>query len=227
MIENNNRKIKFLFIGAEAVGKTSIIKQFLSNNLSNGCDSTIGTNMNSVNLVLLDENCDLIFYEIRISDLYIPLENKINESIIQYLENYDIIIFVYDITDIDSLNYITKFWGHIDEKFMQKNLVKIVVGNKTDLNKKEYDEYNEIIEFGKNFSTHIKGTHFPISALNKDNVNNLIKVSATKFLISEKNDKNFNKNIQKKEIVTIVNEDGNKNEYEYETEKCKCLCRCY
>ena len=125
------------------------------------------------------------------------------------------------------MNYITKFWGHIDEKFMQKNLVKIVVGNKTDLNKKEYDEYNEIIEFGKNFSTHIKGTHFPISALNKDNVNNLIKVSATKFLISEKNDKNFNKNIQKKEIVTIVNEDGNKNEYEYETEKCKCLCRCY
>ena len=87
MIENNNRKIKFLFIGVEAVGKTSIIKQFLSNNLSNGCDSTIGTNMNSVNLVLLDENCDLIFYEIRISDLYIPLENKINESIIQYLEN--------------------------------------------------------------------------------------------------------------------------------------------
>ena len=178
-------------------------------------------------MVLLGENCDLYFYEIRISDSYISIDNKINESIIQYLEKYDIIIFVYDITETESLNYIKNFWEHIDEKFKHKNLVKIVVGNKNDLNQNKSDDYNEIIELGKNFSIDIKATHFLISASNKDNVNNVIKVSGTKFLISKKRDINFNENFQKKEIVAKDNEDGNKNEYEHETEKCKCLCRCY
>ena len=79
--------------------------------------------------------------------------------IIKYLDICDIIIFVYDITYKEALDYITTFQEHIDEKFKKKNLVKIVVGNKNDLNEIEYDEYNEIIELGKQFSKNIHGTH--------------------------------------------------------------------
>ena len=47
MLENNNRKINFLFIGAKAAGKASIIEQFVTNEFPNDYNSTIGINMSS------------------------------------------------------------------------------------------------------------------------------------------------------------------------------------
>jgi small GTP-binding protein len=227
MIENNDRKINFLFIGAKEAGKTSIIEQFVSNEFPNDYNSTIGINMSSKKLELFNKDYNLYFYEIGNSNINIYINNEISEMVNKYLEICDIIIFVYDITNKESLDYITTFWEHIDEKFMKKNLVKIVVGNKKVLNENEYDEYAEIIELGRQFSENIEATQFLISAKILNNVNQVIKISVTKFLSCKTKYINFNENIQNKEIVTKDNEDGNKNEYEPKTEECKCLCRCY
>ena len=227
MLENKNRKINFLFIGAKAAGKTSIIEQFVSNEFPNDYNSTIGINISSKKLELLNKDYNLYFYEIGNSDNNVYINNEISEMIIKYLKICDIIIFIYDITEKESLDYIITFWENIDEKFKKKNLVKIVVGNKNDLSQNEYDEYNEIIELGKQFSENIQGTHFLISAKIPDNVNQVINISVIKFLSSKTKYINSNENIKKKVIVTKDNEDGNKNEYEHETDKYKCSCRCY
>ena len=134
------KRIKIAFIGDVSVGKTSIIKQYISHTFNDYNESTIGAAF--ITQRIKKENKEII---LEIWDT--AGQERYRSLMPMYYRNSDFIIIVYDLTFKKSFNYAIE-WLDI---FIRDNIIDktkiILVGNKFDLGKKintdKINNYNE------------------------------------------------------------------------------------
>ncbi|KAF8817923.1 Rab6 [Cardiosporidium cionae] len=123
-------KYKFVFLGEQAVGKTSIITRFMYDAFDNTYQATIGIDFLSKSLYLEDRTVRLQLWDT-------AGQERFRSLIPSYIRDSSAAVVVYDITNRASfLN--TKKW--IDDVRSERgnNVIIALVGNKSDLNDKRY-----------------------------------------------------------------------------------------
>jgi small GTP-binding protein len=117
--------IKLLLIGNAFVGKTLIVQKFIDNTFSKSTMSTIGVDLQSK---IIDINGKKVKYLIWDT----AGEDRMKTMTYSYYRGCHVILIVYDVTNQKSFENVTT-WVECVDKFAKSNVLRILVGNKTDL----------------------------------------------------------------------------------------------
>ena len=117
--------IKLLLIGNAFVGKTLIVQKFIDNTFSKSTMSTIGVDLQSK---IIDINGKKVKYLIWDT----AGEDRMKTMTYSYYRGCHVILLVYDVTNQKSFENVTT-WVECVDKFAKSNVLRILVGNKTDL----------------------------------------------------------------------------------------------
>ena len=120
--------IKLLLIGNAFVGKTLIVQKFLDNTFSKTTMTTIGVDLQ---YKVLDINGKKVKYLIWDT----AGEDRMKTMTYAYYRGCHVVLIVYDITSKKSFENVTT-WVECVDKFAKSNVLRILVGNKTDLEDK-------------------------------------------------------------------------------------------
>ena len=120
--------IKLLLIGNTFVGKTLIVQKFLDNTFSKTTMTTIGVDLQ---YKVLDINGKKVKYLIWDT----AGEDRMKTMTYAYYRGCHVVLIVYDVTSKKSFENVTT-WVECVDKFAKSNVLRILVGNKTDLEDK-------------------------------------------------------------------------------------------
>ena len=144
-----------------AVGKTSVILRYIEGDFSENVMSSIGV--------------DFKTKQLEIDEQYIKLQiwdtaghEKFRTITTSYYKSAQAIIILYDITEQSSFEHI-KYWLIEIEKFAKQGVLKILVGNKKDLEEKRQVSKEDVESFAQ--QNGIK--YIEVSAKNNINIEEL------------------------------------------------------
>ena len=158
---------KLLTLGESSVGKSSIILRFTNNQFNDQLLSTTGIDFRTKIIDYKEQKIKLVIYDTSGQERYRTIAAN-------YYKNADGILFVYDITNEDSLTF--KYWL---EQIQEKSSVKSIIlfGNKTDLENVEEEKKERKITFeeGKKIADQYGLKLFEGSAKQGININEAIE----------------------------------------------------
>jgi len=163
MNESNCHRI--VFLGNSAVGKTSIISQYVFNSCSSDHQSTIGIDYFTKTIEHEGKSIRLIIWDT-------AGQEKFNAQITSYLHYSTISVLVYDITHRVSFENMQK-WHNTVTNSGSPSI--IVVGNKVDLESQRQVSYEE----GKKYADLIGSQFIETSARTPININELFEIIAS------------------------------------------------
>ena len=134
--------IKSLLIGNSGVGKSSIMSQFIDENFNDGYQCTIGVDYKTICMNVHNNIVKILLWDTTGQERFKTITKM-------YYRNVQAIICVYDITDKISFNNIIEWIKEI-ENFAPNNVIKLLVGNKLDLELKRQVGVEEANIFSKN-----------------------------------------------------------------------------
>ena len=168
-LEEEIPSFKVVMLGASGVGKTSIINQYLRQTFDNDTLTTTGVCFNSKTLTYpeIKESCKLdvkIYLKYFINlQLWDTAGQERYKSITKiYYQKSNCIIFVYDITDIKSYEYLKTTYEEVKESTDISKTLIYIVGNKSD----KYDVQQVKKEEAEKYAKSINGNFRLVSALN-------------------------------------------------------------
>lgn len=119
-------KYKIVFLGNQAVGKTTLISQYVYHQVDDEYNSTIGIDFLSAKLLLLDKEAHLQLWDT-------AGQERFNSIIPGYTRDCFIAVIVYDVSKEDSYNNIGHWVNNLVKIHDPDDKVKIIiVGNKKD-----------------------------------------------------------------------------------------------
>ena len=171
---------KILLIGDVGVGKTSILTRYFNNNFSEVTESTVGIEFKTILFKERDHNIKLQIWDTSGQERF--------QSITQnYFRDADGLLYVFDVTNENSFNSI-KNWLKMSEENNTKEFIKILIGNKTDLEGRSIEK-----EDMEKFKTENRMTElFEISAKNNSNIKEMFE-KIVSLLIKKESPQNKNK----------------------------------
>ena len=192
--DENKNKINILILGDKKVGKTSLTSKYTGNDFYSrqlNKAGQIGLNKGEKTIEKNGKKYKLILTDLPPHISYKSLNFK-----------YNGVMLVYDITQIDSIVYISDLIYYLREK-NGKNFPMILLGNKVD-NEKErcVDE-----EFGKNFADENYIDFFEISCEEGTNLDIAVDTIFNKIL----------------KVLELDKSDDKKDD----SCCCDCCCRCF
>ena len=118
--------IKAILLGNQGVGKTNLINVFMGKEFNPGSTPTLGQNFSRK---MIEYNGMKYFLEVwdTIGQEQLRTINKL------FYKNSKIVIFVYDITNLESFQDLKNWVKEIDTQLGIDNVIKGVIGNKIDL----------------------------------------------------------------------------------------------
>mmetsp|Transcript_82996 Transcript_82996/g.230521 ORF Transcript_82996/g.230521 Transcript_82996/m.230521 type:complete len:212 (-) Transcript_82996:35-670(-) len=119
-------KYKLVFLGEQAVGKTSVITRFMYDTFDNNYQATIGIDFLSKTMYLEDRTVRLQLWDT-------AGQERFRSLIPSYIRDSSGAIVVYDITNKSSFLNTAK-WIEDVRSERGSDVVIVLVGNKTDLN---------------------------------------------------------------------------------------------
>ena len=154
---------KLVLLGDHAVGKTSLINQYVEQKFEEDYKPTLGVSIVKTSVILeqIKSKVSLILWDIAWQEKY----QKYRKF---YFEGCVGALLVYDITRQSTLNNIKSKWYKDFKNYVGlKNSAYLLIGNKNDLE----DERNVDNDDGKNLANEINAADFiETSAKNGDNV---------------------------------------------------------
>ena len=173
--------IKLLLIGNAYVGKTLIVQKFIDNSFSKSTVSTIGVDLQSN---IIDINGKKVKYLIWDT----AGEDRMKTMTYSYYRGCHVILVVYDVTERKSFQNVTT-WVECIDKFAKSNVLKILVGNKTDLEDKRVITTEE----GKKLAEENGLKYYEISALKITGLHEMFEDIAKEYveIYEQKQYKNF------------------------------------
>ena len=202
-------KLKCVLIGETAVGKTSIITQYINNEFNPDVKSSIGV--------------DNLIKEIEIENTKIKFElwdtpgQKIYTSANKiFMKNTDIALIVYDITNKETFEKVNHWINLVKEVNGNRNLIIGIAANKSDL----YENAEVNREEGEEYAKKINALYFESTATDHENVVNIFEELIKAYINTfKKKDKNIIPDSTKKVDGNKVNQntelsskDDNKND---------------
>ena len=172
---------KVLLLGNSNVGKSSLFLRFVDDIWNDTFVPTIGVDF-KIKTFDIDEK------KIKMQIWDTAGQERFKNIIASYYRGAHGILLLYDVTDRDSFKNLNNWLIEI-EKNANKNVLKILIGNKTDLEDKRVISYNQGKEFADNY-----GLKFIETSVKKNlNVNEafdtlgreLMKASGDKKIIKQ------------------------------------------
>jgi small GTP-binding protein len=140
---------KIVILGDAAVGKTSLITQFVEGTFQEDYKPTLGAN-----IIRKDVNIDNLRVRLIMWDLAGQEKYRVVRSM--YFQGCEGALLVYDVTRYNTMDSISTKWLRDFKKYVKKKGAYILIGNKTDLR----DQRVIPTERGKELSIKIKASHF-------------------------------------------------------------------
>jgi small GTP-binding protein len=167
----NNEVLKIVLIGEASVGKTSIIFQFIDKIFQEDLQSTIGGTFNSKSIKCNNnKTLNLEIWDTAGQERYRCVTKM-------FYKEADVAILVYDITSKSSFEELKNYWVEQVLEASPKNIMLVIVANKSDLiDNEQVDE-----EEARNYAKKVKADFFVISAKENNSVNELFKSIAKKY----------------------------------------------
>ena len=195
----NETKIKIILLGDSGTGKTSLINSFEGKNFLEQTTSTIGAQYIR-DIIKINNN----IYHLHIWDTAGQEQFRSVSKI--YFKGADIIIFVYDITNIDSFKSLTDFWVDYVEKLIGKDKVFGLAANKVDL----FDKSQVSKEEGEKFSKDINAIFKETSAKeDEQGFKDFIKLLVNEYILKNLDKSNNEESFKIKKQKSIKNKDKN------------------
>jgi Ras-related protein Rab-11A len=151
-------KLKIVVVGDSGVGKTNLIKRFITNEFSENFKATIGVEFMSKTYKINKH-----LFKIEIWDT--AGQERYKSITTAYYKGAKGAMIIYDVTNQNSFNNVDKWFNEIKDK-ASKNINLIMIGNKTDLDDKKVVSSEDSLDKAKNFDIPVMET----SALNASNV---------------------------------------------------------
>ena len=151
--ETNSLEREFVFkitiLGDAAVGKTSLINQFIEGSFQDDYKPTLGAN-----IIRKDVNLDGVKVRLIMWDLAGQEKYRVVRSM--YFQGCEGALLVYDITRYNTLESIKSKWLRDFKKYVKKKGAFVLIGNKSDL------EGQRVVttERGKELARKIKASQF-------------------------------------------------------------------
>jgi len=162
--------IKIIIVGEPAVGKTSLVKKFVSGQFANDYRASIGTNLFTTKISLSSGiNATIQIWDIAGQERWIQMRHV-------YYRGTQGVLIVADFSRKNTFNQIEKFW-YPDLKENSINSPIILIANKSDLKKEITEE--EIESLRKNINADYT---FITSAKTGENVENAFKIISEKAI---------------------------------------------
>ncbi|EAY05009.1 hypothetical protein TVAG_416520 [Trichomonas vaginalis G3] len=152
---------KILIIGDSAVGKSCLLLQFSDQTFSENYVSTIGVDFKIRTLDIDGQNIKLQIWDTAGQERFQSITSN-------YYHGSHAIAIVYDITNRDSFENVRKWINDVD-RLATPQVVKLIVGNKTDLEEKRQVSKNE----GQAFADSLGVPFIETSAKNASNVHEM------------------------------------------------------
>jgi Ras-related protein Rab-1A len=187
---------KYLIIGNSGVGKSCLLIRFTDDKYEEGYVTTIGVDFKIKTLIIEGKSVKLQIWDT-------AGQERFRNIVSSYYKGAQGIMMVYDITDLESFRYLDSWIKEI-EKNASKNVYKILVGNKNDLEKNRKVTFEKGKEFAnlhgmKFFETSAKenrNVEEAFKEMTKDIINSFKKVNEklnSSFVIEKKKGKDLNK----------------------------------
>lgn len=160
--EQHEYILKFVLLGDPAVGKTSLINQYVEHTFETDYRPTLGANIiaKEIKMEKINGITKLIIWDIAGQKIY-DLSRKL------FFQGCSGALFIYDITRESTFDHIKDKWLHDFEKFGKKEAAYLLIGNKIDLT----DLRSVDKEKGEKLANNMNATDFiETSAKNGDNV---------------------------------------------------------
>ena len=140
---------KIVIIGDAAVGKTSLINQFVESSFSEDYKPTLGANIVRKDVNLNNTKVRLIMWDLAGQEKYQVVRSM-------YFQGCEGALLVYDVTRIHTLESINSRWLRDYKKYVKKKGAFILIGNKIDLK----DQLAVTTERGQELAVKINASHF-------------------------------------------------------------------
>ncbi len=165
-----DRLYKILIIGDSAVGKTSILNRFANDSFNESFISTIGVDFKIKQIAVEDKDKNVSDVKIQVWDT--AGQERFRTITSSYYRGAHGIIIVFDISDTSTFLDVDNWMKEIDSYCINKNIQKILVGNKIDLERKvSYEDAHFLaMKYGL--------TYLEVSAKNPEqsSIDNIFKV---------------------------------------------------
>ncbi|MFX0081637.1 MAG: Rab family GTPase [Candidatus Hodarchaeota archaeon] len=171
-----NLVLKLALLGDPAVGKTSLIHQYIQHHFREDYQPTLGVNIVVKELLIEEVN---VFGRLVLWD--IAGQDKYDLSRRMFFQGCRGALLVYDTTRQSTYKNIEKKWLEDFQKYTEREPVYVLIGNKTDLK----DSKVVSTEDGRILAEKIKASAFvETSAKYGDNVENAFKKLVNQILIN-------------------------------------------
>ena len=207
------KKIKLILVGGQAVGKTSLINQYLDKTFTENYLMTVGKekSLKKINIegkeVTL-EICDTVGQ---------PDYRAVNKI---FMKNSDIALIVYDITNRESFEELTNWIYSVNQSNNNKNVIFGIAANKSDLYEQKVVNKKEGEEFAKNNNI----LFFETSAKDYDSVENVFLTLTKEYLKNKEEEKKPFENISNSNISSV---NGNVNDEDIEIDPSCSSSKCF
>lgn len=153
-IEEETRELrefvfKIVILGDGAVGKTSLINQFVESSFNEDYKPTLGANIVRKDVNLDNTKVRLIMWDLAGQEKYRVVRSM-------YFQGCEGALLVYDVTRYHTLDSINNKWLKDYKKHVKKKGAYVLISNKTDLK----DQVAVPTERGKELAIKIKASHF-------------------------------------------------------------------
>lgn len=165
---------KIVILGNAAVGKTSLINQYIEESFSESYKPTLGANIVRKDVMLddLDAKVRLIMWDLAGQEKYSVIRSM-------YFQGCVGALLVYDVTRYKTYETISSRWLKDFQKYVKQEGAYILIGNKIDLE----DKRAVSPEQGKELAENINASDFiETSAKYGDNVEKAFKNLVLKIL---------------------------------------------
>lgn len=164
----NNFLFRLLLIGDSGVGKSSILNRFSDDVFNINYSSTIGVDFRSKNIKIDDQHISIEMWDS-------TGHKRFRDITRSFYKKTNCVIVIFDLSFRESFENI-KIWFDEIERMAPENSIKILVGNKSDLDREiSIDEVNEFVN-----KLNIK--YIETSAKDNINIQELISLTIKELL---------------------------------------------
>ena len=212
-MENKKIKIKFILVGDKAVGKTSLMNQYIDKTFTESYLMTMGSDK-----TLKKINIDGKVVSLEIFDTVGQPDYRAVNKI--FMKNTDIALIIYDITNRKSFEELTNWIYSVNQSNNNKNVIFGIAANKSDLYEKKVIDKKEGEEFAKNNNA----LFFETSAKDYDSVENVFLTLSEEYIKNQEKEKKPFENIVDSNISSV---NGNVNDKDIEIDPSCSSSKCF